>query len=230
MSTLETRDTRNLPLLERREEAAARDMAGGSAFESVAAVATMVLAIVGLAGGWPLTLASIAGIVLGAALLLRGGAVACRFTRLLSEVPMNWLSDAELGGGMSTHIVGGAAGLVLCVLAMLRLAPAILLPIAAAVFGATLLLGAGTLSSLNAAVIERSYAGHEASRRLAGAMSSGALAAQVMVGLAAIVLGVIGLVGYYPLLLMLVALLCLGATVALSSAAVSARTFRALRH
>jgi hypothetical protein len=61
-------------------------------------------------------------------------------------------------------------------------------------------------------------------------MASGAVGAQVMVGLAAIVLGIIGLVGYYPLSLTLVALLCLGAAVALSSAALSARVMRALRH
>jgi hypothetical protein len=141
MSTVETRDSRNPALLERREETSAEVAASGSAFEAVAAVATVVLAIIGLVGGWSLVLASIAGIVLGAALLLRGAAVATRFTRLLADAPLSRLSDAELGGGMSTHIVGGAAGLVLCVLAILRLGPLVLLPVAAIVFGATVLLG-----------------------------------------------------------------------------------------
>src|SRR5262245_238618 len=52
--------------------------AGGSFAETVVGVATVVLAILGLSGIYPGYLAAIAGIVVGAGLMMHGAACACR--------------------------------------------------------------------------------------------------------------------------------------------------------
>jgi hypothetical protein len=95
------------------------------------------------------------------------------------------------------------------------------LSVAAIVFGAALLLGAGATASLNCLIIEHHYRAHEVARRVAGTMVSGATGAQVLIGLAAIVLGIVALVGVHPLIQSLVAFLAIGAAVAISGLALS---------
>ena len=58
---------------------------------------------------------------------------------------------------------------------------------------------------------------------MAGELVSTATMVQALGGLAAIVLGIIGLAGGYPLTLTLVAVLTIGSTMLLSSASVSGR-------
>ncbi len=58
-----------------QHESALKWAAGGSMMEAVGAIATIALAIVGLAGVFSPTMASIATIVIGAAILLEGGAM-----------------------------------------------------------------------------------------------------------------------------------------------------------
>jgi hypothetical protein len=86
------------------------------------------------------------------------------------------------------------------------------------------------MARLNSLFVEHHLPGNEVARRVAGEMVSAANGAQALIGLAAIVLGIIGLVGLYPLTLSLVAFLCLGASVLLSGAAVSTKMLSALHH
>jgi hypothetical protein len=138
MATVESQTNRVSPSFTERgreEEKSAEVVAGGSMGEAVAGIAAVVLAIVGLAGLYPVYLTAIASIVLGVALLLQGGAVAARFSQLLAEAAGTRLTNRELGGGMSAEFLAGAAGVVLGILALLRVFPEVLLPVAAIVFG-----------------------------------------------------------------------------------------------
>jgi hypothetical protein len=207
----------------REEETSAEVLTGGSLAEATCGIGATVLAIVGLAGVYPTYLAAITAIVVGLGLLLEGSAIGARFSKLLGEIIGPRFSMAELGGGMTAEFLAGAAGIVLGILALLGIASVAILSVAAIVFGAALLLGAGATTSLNYLIVEHHYRAPEVARRVAGTMVSGTQGAQVLVGLAAIILGIVALTGVYPLTLSLVAYLAAGAAVTTSGLALSAK-------
>jgi hypothetical protein len=217
--------------VEPEREKSVKVVAGGSITEAICGVGTVVLAIIGLAANGSASLpgymASIATIVFGVALLAQGGAVAARYRDLLREtVPAEWDARTELGGGLGAEMLGGAAGVVLGVLGLLGIGTAVLIPIAIIVFGGTLLLGSAAtadLGTLGPAIRHEQFA-HVA--RQAAVAASGT---QVLVGVAAIVLGIIALVGVDTALVSLVALLVLGAAGLLSGTAISTRMVGVLR-
>ncbi len=240
MATIDSRtpmDTRMPPpptTVEREEMRSAELMAGGSLVEAVGGVAGVVLAILGLVltGFLPVYLAAIAVIAVGFAMACEGAAIAGRYSRLLRETGDTPAAEAELGGGMTAEFLGGIAGIVLGILALLQLVPMVLLPVAAIVFGAALLLGCGATARLNHLVVER-FCGttlHVLSRPIATEAVRAASGAQVLVGLGAIVLGILGLVPAFPTLtLALVAFLAAGASLLLSGAALSGKFLSLLR-
>src|SRR5262249_40982213 len=158
-----------------------------------------------------------------------GAGMGARFSSLLGEIIGPRFSMAELGGGMTAEFLAGAAGIVLGVLALLGIAPVPLLSVAAIVFGAALLLGAGATASLNCLIIEHHYRAHEVARRVATTMVSGATGAQILVRLGAVLPGRVALTGVYPLTLGLVAYLAVGAAVAISGLALSSKMLEMVR-
>ncbi len=207
---------------EHADETAAEIITGGSLIEALGGLATIVLAIIGLAGIWPQFMAPIAAIVLGAALMAQGGGIALRFSRLLNEMT-GQESTVELGGGLGAEFLGGVATVVLGILALVHIVPLVLLPVAAIVFGAAVLLGSGVVSSLNSMLIERRYGNHAGAQQIASAAVSAANGTQVLLGAGSIVLGILGLVGIYPMILSMVALLAVGAAVLISGTALSSK-------
>jgi hypothetical protein len=210
---------------EREERRSAEVELGGSMAEAIAGVAGVVLAILTLVGVFPSYLAAIAAIAIGAGLLFEGAAIAARYNTLLWETGETRRTEDELGGGMTAELFGGIAGVVLGILALLHLVPMVLLPVTAIVFGGALLIGCGATARLNRLVIERAGTMFRGmSRRLAGEAVSAAAGAQVLVGLGAVVLGILGLVPDFPTLtLSAVAFLCVGASILLSGAALSGK-------
>jgi hypothetical protein len=197
--------------------------------EAVAGVAAVVLAIVGLAGVFPVYLAAIPTIVIGAGLLFEGGALAAGFEDVLKESgePEHGMSMAE---GTSVEFQGGVAGVVLGILALIHIVPMVLMAVAAIAFGATLVMG----SAATARIRRLAFMGHRVHhmvRRVASESVSAAAGGQTLVGLAAIVLGILGLVNFaipLSLTLTLVALLCVGASVLLSGTAISGKVLSIL--
>ncbi len=206
--------------LDPERETTMKAVAGGSITEAVCGIGTVVLAILGLARIAPGFMASIATIAFGVALLAQGGAVAARYARVARETSPEWGERAELGGGMGAELLAGAAGIVLGILGLLGIATDPLIPIAIIVFGGALLLGSSATVDVGAVPAPGASARLAHAARQATAAASGA---QVLLGIAAIVLGIIALVGVDPLVVSLVALLALGASVAFSGAAVGGR-------
>lgn len=198
------------------DEASVGVLAGGSTVEAVGGAAALVLAIIGLAAVLPMTLTAVATIAIGVALLAEGAAIAARYERILARPGVSRVGAADVGGGMSAEFFGGAAGIVLGVLALLGVATGTLEPIAAIVFGGALLFGSTTASRLERAAAH----GEPTAAREAVAAASGA---QVLVGLGSAVLGILAVVGIAPETLTLVALLSVGAAVLLSGSALTAR-------
>jgi hypothetical protein len=187
-------------------EHAAGIMAGGSATEALVGIGAVVLTIIGLAGVVPHLMLSIAVIAVGAALLIEGAAIAAEYSQAAREVGGGRAASVELGGGTAIEFLGGAAGVVLGILALIGVVPVMLNAIAAIVFGATLVLSTGGVSRLGD--IGPDYTTAERAAR--GAVTGG-VGVQALVGLGAIALGIIGLVGYNTQILTLVAVLAVGA-------------------
>jgi hypothetical protein len=202
----------------------------GSMVEGVGGVGAIVLAIVALTGVLPLTLTSIAAIALGAAIVFEGLASMARFSRLLAEESeaTRW-ARAEGEGGMSLELFCGAAGGVLGILSLIRIAPMILLPIAAIVFGVGLIFGSGARARLARQMLEGSH-GYDFMSLIAREAMQAARFVEIGIGIGGAVLGILALVGNSPLVLTQVAMLAFGAAVLIGGMAMSGRIFSVLHH
>jgi hypothetical protein len=207
MNTSETRIVHGASL-----ESILSGIAGGSITESVGAMSAMVLAIIGLAGIFPDALAAIATIVIGAVILMDGGLVGLVGQRLHSQEE-NERHTEELGG-VTAGFFGGLAGIVLGILGLFQTMSDTLLAVAVLVYGATLLL---EISHLNWQLQFQSQARSQDAPRIAAATGSGGL----LVGLAAVVLGILAIVGLAPATLILAGLLSLGACALFSGPAIT---------
>lgn len=195
-----------------------RTVVGGSSTEAITGAAAVVLSVLGLAHIAPHFMIAISSIALGAALILDGAAISAEYSRILSESGGGRVSTIELGGGLGTQIGGGVSAVVLGVLALLGVASTTLMAIAAIVLGATMVLSSGVNSRLNALKVEKS-GDHEVAKRIAREAVMAATGTDILVGLAASVLGILALVGIAPQTLILVAMLALGASVLLTGGA-----------
>jgi hypothetical protein len=193
----------------------AKTVATGSGAEAVAGGGALVLAILGLAGLLPMVLASIAIIAAGAAFLFQGAAVAARHRLLTLEAGGG---EAEIEIGVSAEIIGGLAGIALGILALIGVETMALLAVSAIVFGGTLLFGSPAVYRAS-----RAEPGNQVLDEIARQTTAGAAGAQALVGIGAITLGILALVGIVPQTLVLVAVLCVGGAALLSGGALTTK-------
>jgi hypothetical protein len=182
-----------------------KTMAGGSIAEALGGVAAVVLAILALVGIAPTLLAAIATIVLGAAFFCEGGTIAAGYRRVLS----GFENRIDMSGGMTVEFLAGLTGIVLGILAFFTNFTGALLGSAVIVFGAAMLLSSRTISRL-AWSSARPADGQSSWQQVAGEAASASAGSQVMIGLGAIVLGILALAGLTSAVLINVALLSLG--------------------
>jgi hypothetical protein len=206
------------------DHATAKTVATGASAEAVAGAGALVLAILGLAGVYPAILMSIGAIAAGAAFLFQGAAAAARHTMLLRESGTE--HPAMMETGLSAEIVGGLASVVLGILALIGIASMTLLSISAIVFGATLLFGSPAVYTIGKANVgSETTAGYVMRESAAGAAG-----AQALVGIGAITLGILALVGFVPQTLVLVSVLAVGASALLSGGAITGKMVSMLYH
>jgi len=208
-----TQERERVETVRREEEKSMYAMAGGSATEALLGAGAVVLSILGLLNILPQYMASISVIALGAALLIGGGALAARFSRAVSAAEPSTAAEA-VQGGVAMQALAGAAVVVLGILALLGTMPATLLAISLIVIGGGSLLSSSAIARVNT-VIARTTGRSE--------MTSGAAGIDVIVGLGAIVLGILALAGFNPATLILVGTLSLGAGLLLSGSALAGR-------
>jgi hypothetical protein len=212
---------------ESQEKQTAKVVAGGSITEALAGLAAAALAILGLAGVLPGYFAAIATIAVGVALLAQGGAVAARWSRIMAETPGYDLdARGDLSSGITGEILGGASGIVLGILALVGVAPPILIPVALLAFGGAMLVGTGATVDIGAM---RGAGGSSRFERGARDLTVAASGTQMLIGITTIVLGILALIGIDPLTLSLVGLLAAGASILFSGSAVSSRMLSLLR-
>ncbi|MBM4376993.1 MAG: hypothetical protein FJ095_18075 [Deltaproteobacteria bacterium] len=101
------------------------------------------MAVLGLAGVMPSLLGSVATTVVGIAMLFEGAATASRYQGLSALVPVREHEQAQVGGGLTVKLGGGAAGIALGVLALVDVEPTTLLPFASMVVGGAYVVSGG---------------------------------------------------------------------------------------
>lgn len=188
----------------------------GGLVDAIGGIATIVLAIVALTGVRPEILVPITVIVFGAALLIQAGAMVSEYALFMPAA-----GGGDFGASsLSSLFLVGAGGIVLGVLALLGIATTVLTSIAVIAFGAALLLSANSVRNLY--LLRRvSAGGIGGGELLAGEMASGSAAVQLLAGLTAVVLGILAVAGARADILVLSAMIVLGATVVLSGSALS---------
>lgn len=202
-----------------RETGSYRGAAGAGLFDATGGVATVVLAICGLAGVYPPILTSAAVVVLGVELVARAGMIVSGFSMEARDPNADPAMASEFGGGLAALFLAGFGGATLGILALLGIAQQVLAAVAVIGFGVALVLSDGGASLL-----------HDTGP--AGGITSGE-SVPAIAGLASLVLGVLALVQMdktaSSLSLTLVALLILGAGALVSSGGLWLITHRLTR-
>jgi len=204
-----------------QQSSTATELEVGSVGEAAAGAGALILAILGLLGVLPFTLTSVAAIVLGVGLLLGGATLARRYARAVPSVAMV-RGRQEVAGALGLQALAGVAGIVLGILALLGVAPALLLSVAVLVLGTALMAAGGGMARL--ARSARWLRGDP----LRATESEGVYAAagwEALIGIGAVVLGILALTGHSPLTLALVAMLSIGAAMLVGGSLVAARLF-----
>ncbi|MEJ2668513.1 MAG: hypothetical protein P8Z81_15690 [Deinococcales bacterium] len=203
-----------------------RDVVVGIRTEAAIAVgaAAAVLGILGLAGVLPAVLAEVAVVLVGASFIAAQGNAAGRYEPALSTAERQQLRALPLAGDVTSEFVGGLAGALMGLLALLGVASTSLLAIAIIVLGAVAIMSGRSHDRVAAMLIETTDASPrvKAIAREAAGASTGAL---LLIGMGAVALGILALViTTNGLSLVLVASLGLGFGVLLEAASRSART------
>ena len=203
-------------------------LSGGSGLEVIAGAAAIVLSILGLTGRVPLVFCAIACICLGGALLLFSGAVGARWRDTAGRVRRERDEGADVVGGLGAEAIGGGGGLVLGILALVGIAPVMLLSIAVICIGGGMLFGGAGQSELDVLATnpDPRYARYSEKAMRAG---GGVMA---VAGIGGVVLGILGIIGVHSaLVLSLVATLAMGGGLLLGGGAGAFRfTPGVLRH
>ncbi len=198
----------------------------GSVVEAATGIAVIVLSIIGIAQAGSGFLASIAAIVLGAALIAQGGAIAAEYSKLLGAVTGGALGTLQLGSSVTTEMLAGVAAVVLGILGLIGFAPVTLISAAVIAVGASLMLSLSGLQRLNSLKVQAAGL-TDLAQKTAEAAVAGAVTTQLLAGAAAIVLGILALtIPLHGAILMLVGLLVLGAAVAISGTTLTGRMLR----
>jgi hypothetical protein len=198
----------------------------GSVVEAALGIAVIVLAIIGIAQAGNTFLGSIAAIVLGVALMAQGGAIAAEYSKLLTTVTGGAAGALQMGSSVTAEMLAGLATIVLGILGLIGFAPTVLISAAVIAVGASLLLSINGLQRLNSVKLQAAGLG-ELAQKTAEAAVAGSVTTQMLAGVAAIVLGILALtIPAHGTILMLVALIVLGAAVAISGTTLTGRMLR----
>lgn len=169
--------------------------------EGAAGVAVIVLAVVALAGVSAHVLASIAAIVIGGGLMVQAMNSAAEQLKPSTVSTGLAVQRVELSGDVLVDCLCGLAGIVLGILALVGAGGTPLLSAALIVYGGALLVGGA------------------ASARMPGLMAPSGM--EMLIGLAAIVLGIVSVLMAGAAILVVIGFLTVGAALLLVSAAFS---------
>ena len=185
--------------------------------EGAAGIAAIVLAIVALAGISAGALASITTIVIGVALIVQAFNAAAVVAAALA-------AGIELGGEILIDIAAGVTGIVLGVLGLVGINAQYLVPAALVVFGSSLILGGVIAAQGGHRVTAMTSSG--AQMQVAYSNSAAISGLEILVGFAAVILGILALIFQSSWVLVLVGFIAVGTALLIVSASFSAAVVR----
>ncbi|MCE5325674.1 MAG: hypothetical protein LLG01_04610 [Planctomycetaceae bacterium] len=189
------------------------------------------MSIIGLAGLYPSLLLAIAGLALAGAFLFEGGAIAGRYARIVALLGGSAETLTAAGGGMSVEFLAGVGGAILGILSLLNIVPLVLMPVSVLLFGCALAIGAGAADRVRVLATPESERVNAPLHELESLAMGGATGVRLLLGLGAIVLGILALVGVgNPTTICLAALLGLGTAITLSGTAMGAALLGIFQH
>lgn len=201
-------------------------VAGSSSLVSLAGIAAIVLVILSFIGILRFSLAAVATIVIGAGLLAQGLALAKRHKEIRSELAAagNTKAADSIGSGSTVEIIAGIIGVVLGIVALAGGSPHRLMAIALIAFGIALIVAGPMMSRLDDlnAVSARAEGvtldgSHKSVRTVSGM--------DVLLGIAAVVLGILALIGLATnIVVLLVGLIITGFSLAVSGGVLTRRS------
>lgn len=190
----------------------------GPMTEGAAGIAVIVLSILGLAAISPGVLTAIATVVIGVGLLIEAANTGLEYSRATGGAqPAGAVETAQLGADVTVELMAGITGIVLGVLALIAAGTIMhLLPAALIVFGGALLLAGFSATTINTVRgMESATGGRVITMQSELAPARGV---QVLVGVAAIVLGILSFVVAAAGTLLMVGFLVVGAALLATSA------------
>lgn len=187
--------------------------------EGAAGIAVIVLAIIALSGTIPATMASIVTIIVGVGLMVQAFNSAAEQSKAM--VPGAAMAGSEMGGEVMIDLAGGVAGVVLGILALVGVNAPHLVPAALIVFGGVMLLS-GAISAAPRSYTEPAAAGQVVSYQ--GSAPTAGL--EILIGFAAVILGILSLIFMTSWVLTLVGFLAVGAGLLIVSATFSRAVVR----
>jgi hypothetical protein len=188
-----------------------------SVFDAAAGAVVAPIAIAGLCGFAPRTMASLALLGVGLAFVIEAAGIAARSQTLLG--PESRIRS-EVSGSVLTESLAGAVGFAFSFLALLGIAPYVMLALASVSFGVALLFGTG------AAVQVDTVAAHlepSPTRRVIHEAVVGASGARLLLAAGSAILGLLALMGVESPTLVLTAALGLGISLLLGAASLGDR-------
>jgi hypothetical protein len=184
--------------------------------EGAAGIATIVLAIIALAGVRVDALASIVTIVIGVGLMAQAFNSAAERYRVIPAGVVSTGQPAEFGGEVMVDVLTGLTGVVLGILALVGLNAVHLVPAALIVFGAALMLSGGIELTPRTASVTGTVGGQTQVVSYHSQAATGGM--EIMIGIAAIVLGILSLILMSSWVLVLVGFIAIGAGMLMVSA------------
>jgi hypothetical protein len=164
-----------------------RPFYAGYAIVGVLCAIAIALAIIGLAS-YSLMVSAITVIVLAAAFLLEGSSMV-HFFQMSNRKSETSMETFEL----SAEVIGGAAGLVLGILALAKILPVMLISISAIVYGAALIFGSAFTPHFEETP----------------QMRTSRTSFEILIGIVGVILGILALMNINPLALSLIAMIVL---------------------
>ncbi|ABA56796.1 hypothetical protein Noc_0266 [Nitrosococcus oceani ATCC 19707] len=206
-----------------------RGLVGGALTEAIAGIGAVTLTIIGLSGVAPMTMGAIAVIVVGVGLLSEAGTLVAEYPAIISRTRKRFRDKIEFSAGFGAEGLAGTVAIVLGILVLLGAEPLVLLPSAAIVLGAGLVLTSAAISFISSLNLNFLLDGHEDSHEehIAHVALGTAMGVQVVLGFAVVVLGILALVGFIPSSLTLVAILVASVAALMDGIAVSGRVISA---
>lgn len=193
---------------------------GRSLAGTAGGIIAVVMTIFGLAHYHPDLMLQTATLFIGISLFFKGASIAYEYSKIVADLGNRRVRLSDFNGGMAVELLSGTLGIILSILALFGMDADKLISIAIIIFGVGLLLGCAIIFKINSLKMHL-YGIEPHKEKLADQMISSALSIQILVGIDAIVLGVLSFAGLASTTLNLVAILAMGTASILTGASTS---------